>query len=353
MRLTPEQMRRVVHAVSVGRDPTPPPVARVARKSARAARKPDGAPLLAKEHAHWWTAPNVVGLCFAPKVRNGRVDDLALQVLVRLKRPRHRVPERRRIPEFVRVDGLGLRGRVPTDVREVGTPWLESFISDARPVLPGFNISHRRGGSGTLGCAVRALDTGELLGLSCAHVLGNFGLGAPGDRVLAPSEEEARDHGGLAAARFGTLVRMGPLVPGREQAPSNVDAATVRPDSPELLGTSIAVLNVEPTVQRDDVPLCLPVRLVGSTSEQVSGTVAALHLTIGLPYPTADGGTQLLWFTDQLGVTSCTNPGDSGALVLDDTGAAVGLHQAAIEGLSVCTPIRRVLDSVGCTLPSA
>lgn len=350
MRLTSEHMRRVVHAISVGHDPAPPPVARMAL---RAAKAPAAAPALAKEHARWMAAPNVVGLCFASKIHRGRVDDLALQVLVRVKRPKHRVAERRRIPDSVRVDGLGLRGRVPTDVREVGEPWLESFISDARPVLPGFNISHRRGGSGTLGCAVQSVDTGELLGLSCAHVLGNFGLGAPGDRVLAPSQEEARDHGGLAAARFGTLVRMGPLVAGREQAPTNVDAATVRPDSPGLLGTAIAVLDVTPTTQRDDVSLELPVQLVGSTSERVSGTVSALHLCIGLPYPTADGGTQTLWFTDQLGITSCTNPGDSGALVVDEAGAAVGLHQAAVEGLSVCTPIRRVLDSVGCTLPSA
>lgn len=348
MRLTSEQMRRVVHAISLGTDPAPQPVA---RRAARSVRTREVAPLLAKEHARWWTAPNVVGLCFAPKVKRGRVEDLALQVLVRLKRPKQRVPERRRIPDFVRVDALGLRGRVPTDVREVGAPWLESLISNDRPVLPGFNISHREGGSGTLGCVVRSIDTGELLGLSCAHVIANFGHGAPGDRVLAPSEEQARLHGGLAAARFGRLVRLGPLVPGREQATTNVDAATVRPDTPDLLGTSIALLDLRPTTLRDDVSLDLPVRLVGAISEQATGRIAQLHLTIGLPYPTEDGGEQTLWFADQLGVTPCTHPGDSGALVVDEQGAAVGLHQAGAQGLSVCTPIRRVLDSVGCTLP--
>jgi hypothetical protein len=347
MRLTSQQMRRVVHAISIGTDPAPPPVARMA---VRASRPEALAPVLAKEHARWWTAPNVVGLCFAPKLKRGRVDDLALQVLVRLKRPKSKVAASRRIPDSVNLEALGLRGRVPTDVREVGAPWLESLISNDRPVLPGFSISHRRGGSGTLGCVVRSADTDELLGLSCAHVIGNYGRGVPGDRVLVPSQEEAREHGGLAAARFGTLVRMGPLAPGREQAATNVDAATVRPDRPGLLDTSIAVLGLTPIRIRDDVPLELPVRLVGATSEQVSGTIAALHLTIGLPYPTEDGGEQVLWFADQLGVTPCTHPGDSGALVVDDEGAAVGLHQAGTEGLSVCTPIRRVLDSVGCTL---
>jgi hypothetical protein len=335
-------IRELVHAIAFGCLPGAP--------SSR--RRPVAAQAshVAREHARWWETRNVVGLCYSPKVRHGRVEDLSLQVLVRAKRPKGRVPAHERIPDAISLGALGRRGRIPTDVREVGAMRLETLVSDMRPVLPGYNIGHRFGGSGTLGCAVRALETGERLGLSCGHVIARNGRAAPDDRVLVPSLEEAEAQDMLETAFFGSLVSFSPLSFEFDKAFTNVDAATVRPDTPEALDNQIALLGVRPSGVRADAPMGLPVRKVGFASETTYGTLLARHAILGLPYMDERGRTRTAWFTDLLGVTSFTRPGDSGALVMDLQGEAVGLHMGSGEGISVCAPIQRVLDRVRCTL---
>ncbi|MFL5344346.1 MAG: hypothetical protein ACJ8AT_06115 [Hyalangium sp.] len=340
--MSDEGVRELLHAIAFGRLP-PASAPRRRQAGAHASR-------VARKHARWWEARNVVGLCYAPKVRCGRVEDLAVQILVRAKRAKGHVPAHERIPEDISLEELGMRGRLPTDVREVRTPRLETLVSDMRPTLPGFNIGHRGSGSGTLTCAVRSLETGERLGLSCAHVIANSGRAAPGERVLVPSLEQARATGMLENALFGRLVTVMPLSVDFDKASTNVDAATVRPDMPEALDNQMALLGVRPGGVRADAPIGLPVRKVGFASEVTFGTILARHTILALPYPDASGRSRLVWFTDLLGITPFTQPGDSGALVLDLQGDAVGLHMGSADGMSICAPIQRVLDSVRCTL---
>jgi hypothetical protein len=277
------------------------------------------------------------------------VEDLSIQVLVRTKRPRSRVPAHQLIPGSIALTGLG-RGRLPTDVREVGKPGLDVLVSDMRPARPGFNISHRSGGSGTLGCVVRSLDTGERLGLSCGHVIARSGRASRGDPVFVPSLEEAQANDLLDSAPFGVLESVGQISFDLERAATNVDAATVRPNTPTALDNRLALLDVRPSGVLQDAPIGLPVQKVGFVSEKTFGAVIAQHAILGLPFVDEGGRTRTVWFTDLLGVTSFTQPGDSGALVMDLQGQAVGLHMASAEGMSVCAPIQRVLDSMRCTL---
>jgi hypothetical protein len=336
-------IRGLVHAIAFGR-----PVTEGFEETTRKAAT--GASRVARAHARWWNTRNVVGLCYAPKVRHGRVEDLSLQVLVRAKRPRSRVPTHERIPDSIALDGVGLRGKLPTDVRQVGAPRLDVLVSDMRPARPGFNISHRSGGSGTLGCAVRSRDTGERLGLSCGHVIARYGRARPGERILVPSLEQARANAMLGSAPFGTLVSVGPISYAFEKAATNVDAATVRPNSPAGLDNQLALLDVRPSGVRADAPIGLPVRKVGFTTEVTFGAVLAQHMILGIPFVDELGRTRSVWFTDLLGITHFTQAGDSGALVLDLQGEAVGLHMATGEGMSISAPIQRVLDSLRCTL---
>jgi hypothetical protein len=46
-------------------------------------------------------------------------------------------------------------------------------------------------------------------------------------------------------------------------------------------------------------------------------------------------------FADQIGISTISDEGDSGALVLDEAAAAAGLHIGSYNGTSICTPIRR------------
>lgn len=343
MRVSDPGIRGLVHAIAFGR-----PAADSAEKAQRKAAA--RAASLASTHARWWNSRNVMGLCYAAKIRHGRVDNLSLQVLVRAKRSLSKVPAHERVPDAIELGGMGLRGKLPTDVREVGTPRLDVLVSDRRPTRPGFNISHRSGGSGTLGCAVRSVDTGERLGLSCSHVIARHGRAKPGDRILVPSLEQARANSLLGTAPFGTLVSVGPISFDFEKADTNMDAATVRPTTATGLDNQLAVLDVRPSGVRVDAPIGLPVRKVGFATELTFGAVLAQHMVLGVPFLDAQGRTRNVWFTDLLGITHFTQPGDSGALVLDLQGEAVGLHMANTEGMSISAPIQRVLDALRCTL---
>jgi hypothetical protein len=331
------QMRRVVHGIAFGRNP----IERLAQAGVAGALQ-----TLQRTHARWWDQRNVVGLCFAPKVRRGRVEDVTLQVHVLRKKAHTKIPRERRIPPFIRAEGVKLW----TDVREIGRARLDVLVSPDRPAHPGFNIGHRSTGSGTLTCAVRSRVTGERLGLSCGHVIARHGLAAEGERVLVPSLSEALSNGWLASASFGALVAVGPIRFAYDDAARNVDAATVRPDNPTALERTLALLGVAPNDVREAAAIGTPVRKVGYATELTTGVVQAVHWVVSLPFPTSCGTVRSVWFSDQIGISSFASAGDSGALVLDDKAAALGMHVGSYAGLSVCAPMQRVLDALGCDL---
>jgi hypothetical protein len=74
---------------------------------------------------------------------------------------------------------------------------------------------------------------------------------------------------------------------------------------------------------------------------------------LAVPLPEARRRPRRRPFPDVIGVSRFTDAGDSGALVLDEEGAAVGQHFGSFDGMSVCMPIQRVLDAVGCELVAA
>jgi hypothetical protein len=334
-------MQRIVHAIAFGRIP-----------SARGRAHPSGAEEAMRDaHARWWDDRNVVGLCFAPKTRRGRVEDIGLQVHVRRKRARARVPAARLIPAWVSATSIGGEGKLWTDVREVGSGRLDVLASPARPVHPGFNIGHEATGSGTLACAVRCRATGDRLGLSCAHVIARGGEAEAGERVLVPSLDEALGNGWLSEASFGALVATGRIRPGFDHAIENVDAATVRPDADAALDAAIALLGLTPSGVRAPVTLGTPVRKVGYATERTVGVVEAVSWVLNRPFDREDGTVRSIWFADHLGISHFAAEGDSGALVIDGTSAeAVGMHMGTSGGLSVCAPMAHVLDGVGCDL---
>lgn len=339
MPLTVENARGLIRGIAFGAGPG-------ARRAARGA--PDPLAELKREHARWWNQRNVLGLCLARKV-SGAGQPLAIQVLVRRKIARG-LARRLVVPRELDGGAAGIRGRVLTDVREVGRGRLEVLVSADVPTQPGFNIGGASSGSGTITCAVRPRGGGERLGLSCGHVIARFGQATPGDPVLLPSTDKAVSLGLPAAAPFGRLVSVLPIGFDDADAASNVDAATFRPARAGDLQASIAVLGARPRSVRTEVPMGLAVRKVGYATELTFGAVQALHVVAVLPYPGPDGARSDAVFADQIGVSSFTQPGDSGALVLDEAGAAVGMHIGGFDGMSICTPMARVLEAVGCRL---
>jgi hypothetical protein len=282
--------------------------------------------------------------------QDARRRGLAVVVLVRRKRPLDDLPRQQRVPASLDASALGLGRDLPTDVRAVGEGRLEALVSVERPAHPGFNVGNVDEGSGTIACLLRARDSGALVALSCSHVIGRSGQGAPDEVVLVPSRDEADDQGVLAQAPIGELVRALPLGRSFADGATNVDAAIFRPDAASDLSATVALLGVQPHAVCPAVSVGMKVRKVGSTTGLTFGEVTMIHKTIGLGYPTADGGTTTIWFSDAIGISQFTRPGDSGALVLDDAGRAVGLHIGSTDDSSICLPMPRVLDALGCDL---
>lgn len=332
-------LRDVVHAIVLGRPLARPADARQKRQFAR----------LRDRHAEWWQHDNVVGVCVAKRQRRGQVGGLCLQVLVEKKYPEERIDPKHRVPRTIESPLLGEK-TIATDVRAVGKGRLHSFVSNDKPAHPGFDIGSELGGSGTLGCVVADNDTRARLGLSCAHVVAPDGAAdvglVPGQVVYYPSLDSAELLGVVADAPIGKLVRVSAPGFSDDDAATNVDAAVFAPDDAAWLDAKLADLGSAPRGIRRTVPVGLAVQKVGAVTQRTHGVVQTSTLTAKIPY---DGG-EVASFLDHIGISSFAAPGDSGALVLDALGRAVGLHLGGFEGMSVCTPIGRVLDALGCTL---
>lgn len=299
-------------------------------------------------HREWWEHENVVGLCVARKQRNGRLGQTCVQVLVEKKMPGHKLDKGHRIPKTLACPAFSRE--LITDVRAVGKARLESLVTATRPARPGYDLGNELGGSGTFSCVVEDRATGKRLGLSCAHVIAPEGVSSVGasvgGAVYCPSLTNAQDLDVLDEAPIGTLYRVASLGFNASDAATNVDAATFEPDATNLLDARIAQLEASPKGVNDKPTVGLKVRKVGAVSEQTHGCIEALSLCAKVPYD----GAKVATFINQIGITSFTRPGDSGALVLDDNDFAIGIHFASFDGMSLCTPINRVLDALDCVL---
>src|SRR5512138_141329 len=76
-----------------------------------------------EQHRKWWEHENVVGICLARKLSNGKVGRTCVQVLVEKKLPRHRVDRRYKVPETLSCPAFARE--LLTDVRAVGRAQIE------------------------------------------------------------------------------------------------------------------------------------------------------------------------------------------------------------------------------------
>jgi hypothetical protein len=301
---------------------------------------------LGEAQQSWWRHENVVGVCIARKRRAGKLGALCVQVLVRRKFATHKLAPKHRVP--LTLESPAFKRAPRTDIRAVGDLRLDSLVTEKRPAHPGFDIGNEVGESGTIGCVV-VDQQGNRRGLSCAHVLapdGQADVGAAfGSVVLCPSLPSAQALGVLAEAPIGTLVRV--LAPSFDpnDADTNLDVALFAPNDPASLSAIVADVDVKPTGINDNVAHGTKVHKVGAFSAETWGAVQGIELLTKIPY-----GNDIALFSKHIVISAFAQPGDSGALVLDEQNRAVGIHIGSAQGMSICTPIRRILDALQCRL---
>lgn len=216
--------------------------------------------------------------------------------------------------------------------------------------MPGGSlIAHFRDKSGgTLGCLVRKpAEPSVWYILSASHVLAWNGFGSVGDAIVLYSKATSASR---RIARLTDYVRFTGGVGGTH----TLDAAYARVDARELVSPRIEGIGLPRGItnpyKRMSVQLC------GAASGQVAGRIESYGESADVTYYTPDRtATFSLRFENQIrygtldssgrSIQPITKGGDSGALVLDAQGYAVGLHIASsADGrASICTPLTEIL----------
>lgn len=208
---------------------------------------------------------------------------------------------------------------------------------------------------GSLGCVVQlSSDPSQRFVLSASHVMNPGGFGRRGDAI------EAWINGNWQ--KIAELEDWSPLR-DRTGTPHACDAAIARITAPALVSASVQGIGV-PTGSAGWAFQGRRLRVCGAVSGLVDDAVvyeSGQHVPVFYD-DWAMAGTYSLSFDDQILYGPGTGPqrtalqsGDSGSLVLDENGMAVGLHIARTDdahaiSASVCTPIATVLRELGVEL---
>jgi hypothetical protein len=241
------------------------------------------------------------------------------------------------LPEMIEaargeVDLLGIE---PVSTR------TQELRSRTRPLFPGVSLGHPAITAGTLGTVVIDRSDGSPAILSNNHVLANSNQAAIGDPCIQPGPID----GGTEGDVVGALSRFVEVRDGVE-----VDAAIARLEEqyvrPLTIGSTLGLTGRIATARR-----AIDVAKIGRTTGFTQGRISAVAL-IDLEISFGD---RLVSFDDQIEIRSpAASPfsagGDSGSLVVDLQGNAVGLLFAGTTSrdrqldITYVNPIARVLD---------
>jgi hypothetical protein len=223
-----------------------------------------------------------------------------------------------------------------------------------RPLRIGCSVGHKRVTAGTLGCFV-ATDAHPRAILSNNHVLARNNAANLGDPVLQPGKA---DGGRDPEDRIGTLIAFEPL--GLAANDINLVDCALANVFPEI-GLDLQTLPGESPVKKlngktQEPMLDTKVWKAGRTTGLTEGVVDIIELDQFLVDYSSGNSRKVLRFDRQIvvsgtGAGAFSKPGDSGSLVYDDEGTAIGLLFAGSpyggrngRGVTYCNPIATVLD---------
>ncbi|MFF9914793.1 trypsin-like serine protease [Streptomyces sp. NPDC013457] len=287
----------------------------------------------------WVSGPNITGLGVATKMENGQpTERLALVAYVKRKEPIFEIPGDRRIPDRITIPEIG---EIETDVQSIGEMRLESFTERVRPIAPGYSLSHSKASGGTLGCLVRKTgDPSTSYVLSNSHVLARSGRASKEDVILQPGP---KDGGGAqdVIAHLKEWVSFD-FEPGYNNL---CDAAIAAVSTDATVTTEIPVIGRVKGVTAN-LKRGMTVQKSGRTTGHTLGIVRDIDYRTFMPIVKADGTYGSAGFRNQVLCERYTDSGDSGSLVCDMEGMAVGLHWCGSASASVFSPLNFVLDSM-------
>jgi len=306
---------------------------------------------------------NVVGVAVGNKTVRGReTGERCILVYVEHKRSEAELRPRDIVPKAI--------GGVRTDVVETGrfhaVELVQSLDGDRtrriRPAPGGVSLGHYRITAGTFG--ILAQRNGRPVILSNNHVLANANDAELGDPILQPGPAD----GGRVQ---DTIARLADFVPiqfnerplgpvgrflervlapllrllglGVKRLPSGtmnlVDAAIAVPNDPGLVARDL--LGIGRVSGTGEASIDLRVRKSGRTTGVTEGRVTGIDAVVEVDYV---GRTAI--FQGQIVTDLPSKGGDSGSLVVDDDGRAIGLLFAGGLATTLVNPITQVAASL-------
>lgn len=305
------------------------------------------------------TRQNVVGTATGVKWTDGQPTGApAILVLVTHKVDNADLAPADRIPPSI--------SGVPTDVVTVGRVQAagassaateHSLIRRQRPVKGGFSVGHPAVTAGTIAAAVYdrlpgggvsppvagiGIPSGYYV-LSNNHILANENDATIGDPIIQPG---SYDGGSVENDVIGSLSRYVPIslapdIP-LEQHNNRVDAAIALVACQDVDRELHWIGRLRGWRQRQNVNVGTTVQKVGRSSGYTIGRVIAVNATIDIGYSRGKAAR----FRDQILVTPCSYPGDSGSLITTLDGVAIGLLAAGSPAATVINQIENVRNEL-------
>ncbi|MBD1848290.1 SUMF1/EgtB/PvdO family nonheme iron enzyme [Cyanobacteria bacterium FACHB-63] len=249
------------------------------------------------------------------------------------------------------IDSINLEPSFP----ELQTLEFETaqLIEESIVLRPGIAIKHPRGGVGTLGCFVRKRGQQQLYILSVSHILAPKNIAKAGDpiiRLTSPtSEGEQEDVIATLAEYFhpeiGAENQLDVAIAAIQNLP--VEAADIRG-----IGTLRGAYTGE-----ESTLLGKTVRKLGARSGVTQGTVSDISADIRMSYEFGNITLENLIGIESPGSEPFTESGDSGAIVIDEEGYAIGIlvggtisPERGQRSLSFAIPLQSVLDALSLEL---
>jgi hypothetical protein len=195
--------------------------------------------------------------------------------------------------------------------------------------------------AGTLGAIVMDNATNQHAALTNFHVACVDNTFSNGDRMVQPSRI---DTGVVPTDEFGSLLR--------ETLSANVDGAVISIDSSK--SSQCQIVDIGLVRGTKAATLGMTVRKRGRTTGLTHGSVDGLSLSVNIDYGDGIGARTL---SNQVSIAADTtqNPvfsdhGDSGSVIVDDSGFVVGLLFAGAGTSTVANPIAAVLSELNISM---
>jgi hypothetical protein len=224
---------------------------------------------------------------------------------------------------------------------------LVTSIRD-RPLRVGSHVSPRGILGGTLGCFVRKIShPSKLFILSCTHVLSSFNNGQVGDIIVQPGGSD------LADDQVAELHEFIPLTSGSTSI--LLDAAIAEVSCKSTLNNISSLhssIQLRGNYSSNELTSLLEKRVfkVGSVSNKTFGYVKEVNTSIDISYQDSPQSSSYR-YQNSIVIESDSSdpkfsrPGDSGSLICDESGYAVGLLIGGNRlGITYALPIEPILE---------